>query len=103
MHDYITKIHDHPAVTGEALLLSLFLMSGADVFNGGVGKGVNHAVAGAGADNKIVSKRNDVFQVYQDNVFSLFIFQGVYDFTSKFECVQFSPLDLVNGAENNFV
>ena len=84
MQDHIAVIHDDPAVAGEALSLSLFLVFGADVFNGGIGEGVHHAVTGAGADNKIVSKRNDVFQVYQDNIFPLFIFQGVDDFTSKF-------------------
>ncbi len=84
MDDDIAIIHDHPAVTGEALLFAFFLMLGANVFDDGFGESIYHAVAGTGADNEIVSKRCDVFQVQQDDVFTLFIFQRVYDFTSKF-------------------
>lgn len=84
MEDDIAKVHDDPAVAGEALLFSLFLVLGADIFDGGFGEGVDHAVAGAGANNEIIGKRNDFFQINKDDVFSLFVFQGVYDFTSKF-------------------
>ena len=103
MQDHIAKIYNNPAVAGEALLLAFFLMVGADIFNGGFGKRVQHTVAGAGTDNKIIGKRDDFFQVHQDDIFTLFVFQGVYDFTSKFQCVQISPLGLVSGAENNLV
>jgi hypothetical protein len=103
MQDHIAIINDHPAIAREALLFSFFPMFGANVFNGGLGECVQHAVAGAGADNKIVGKRDDVFQIDQDNIFTLFVFQGVYNFTSKFQCVQISPLGLDSGAENNFV
>ena len=84
MNDNIAVIYDYPAVAGEALFLSLFFMFGANVFDGGVGERVDHTVTGAGADDEIVSKRDDFFQIYQDDVFSLFIFKGVYDFVSKF-------------------
>ena len=84
MQDHIAKIYNNPAVAGEALLLAFFLMFGADIFNGGFGEGVDHAVAGAGANNEIIGKRNDFFQINKDDIFTLFVFQGVYDFTSKF-------------------
>ena len=103
MHDHITIIDDHPAIAGETLLFSLFLMFGAEVFDGGFRERVDHAVTGAAADDEIVGKRDDAFQVYQDNIFTLFIFKGVYDFACEFQCVQVSPHGLVNGAENNFV
>ena len=103
MHNNIAIVHDHPAVTGEALLLSLFIMLGFHVVNSSIGKRVDHAVTGAVADNEIVCKRDDFFQVYQNYIFTLFIFKGVYNFTSKFKCVQVSPHGLDNGAENNFV
>ena len=103
MHNYIAIVHDHPAVAREALLFSFFLMFGTDVFDGGFSERVDHAVTGAGADDEIVGKRDDVFQVYQDDIFALFVFKGVYDFACEFQCVQVSPHNLVNGAENNFV
>ena len=103
MYNNIAIVHDHPPITGKALLLSLFIMLGSNVVNDGIGKRVDHAVTGTGANNEIVCKRNDAFQVYQNYIFALFVFQGVYNFTSKFECVQVSPHGLDNGAENNFV
>ncbi len=84
MEDDVAKIHDHPAVAGKALLFAFFLVFGANVFNDGLCKRVYHAVAGAGTNDEIIGKRNDVFQVNKDDVFSLFVFKRVYDFTSKF-------------------
>lgn len=84
MRDHIAVIHDYPAVAGETLLFALFLMLDADIFNDGFREGVDHAVAGAGADDEIVGKRNDIFQIDQDDIFTLFVFQGIYDFTGKF-------------------
>jgi hypothetical protein len=78
-------------------------MFGLDIFNGGVGKRINHAVTGTGGDNKIVGKRDNTSQVDQDNIFTLFIFKGVYNFSGKFECGQISPHGLDNGTENNFI
>jgi hypothetical protein len=103
MHNNITIVHDHPAITGEALLLSLFIVPGFHVVNSSICKSINHAITGTVADNEIVCKRDDFFQVDQDYIFTLFIFKGVYNFTSKFKCVQISPHGLDNGAENNFV
>jgi len=103
MNNNIAVIHDYPAVAGDALLLALLFMFGANVFDGGVGKRIDHAVTGAGANNEIVSKGYDFFQVYQDNIFPFFVFKGVYNFACKFQCVQISPHGLDSGAENNFV
>ena len=81
MQDHVTVVHDDPAVAGESLLFSLFLEFGANVCNGGFGKRVEHAVAGAGADDEIICEGNNVLQIDQDDVFPFFVFQGVYDFT----------------------
>jgi hypothetical protein len=56
MHDGIAKIHDHPAIAGESLFLSLFIILGSHVVNNGIAKRIDHAVAGAGTDNKIIGK-----------------------------------------------
>jgi len=103
MHNRIAIVHDHPAITGEALLLSLFIMCGFHVINNCVGKRVDHTVTCTGTNNEIVCKRDNAFQINQDYIFTLFVFKGVYNFTCKFECVQVSPHGLDNGAENNFV
>lgn len=56
MQDHVTVIYDHPAVTGEALFFALLFVIGADIVDRGVGERVYHAVAGAGADNKIIGE-----------------------------------------------
>ncbi len=56
MQDHVAVIHDHPTVTGEALFFALLLVIGADIVDGGIGERVYHAVAGAGADNKIIGE-----------------------------------------------
>jgi hypothetical protein len=103
VHNDIAIIHDHPAVAGKPLLPSLFIMFGPDVINSGIRQRIDHTVTGTGADNKIISKRDDAFQVNQDDIFALFVFKGIYNFACKFKCVQVSPHGLDNGAENNFV
>ena len=52
----IAIIHDHPAIAGKPLLLSLPTVFGADVFNGGIGQRIDHAIAGSGTNNEIVGK-----------------------------------------------
>ena len=96
MDDNIAVIHDHPAVARVALFLGFLLEFLADIVNGRIGERIEHAVAGAGADDKIIGKRCDAFQVEQDNIFSLFIFQRVDDFAGKVKRVQNSPQFLMN-------
>ena len=103
MHNNIAIVHDHPAITGESLFLSPFPMFGPNIVNGSISKCVDHTVAGTGTDNEIVGKRDNAFQVDQDDIFTLFVFKGVNNFSRKFKCVQVSPHGLDNGAENNFV
>ncbi len=103
MNNDIPKIHHHPAVAGKPLFFPLPSVFLADVVHSGIGKGIEHTVAGAGANNKIIGKGNDIFQVHQDDVFPFFVFQGVYNFAGKFERIQVSPHGFDNGVENNLV
>ena len=61
MHDYVTVIDDHPAVTGDALSLPFLFMVGINAFDCGIGQCVEHAVTGAGTQDEIVCKGYDVF------------------------------------------
>lgn len=84
MHDYIAKVGDYPAIAGKALFFALFLVFHTNIIEHRIRERVNHAIAGAGADDEIISKGNDFLNIDQDNIFSLFIFQRVDNFTSKF-------------------
>lgn len=91
MDDHIAIIHDHPAIARFALFASLFMMLRSHGFHGGIRQRVQHTVAGAGAQDKIISKRGYVFYIEQENVFAFFIFQRADNRMCKFECVQKSP------------
>lgn len=56
MDDDISKIHDHPAVTGKALHLALLFEFCPRVFDNRFCERVKHSIAGAGADDKVISK-----------------------------------------------
>ena len=84
MNDDIAIVYDNPAVAGEALQFSPLSMFGANVVNDGFCKRVHHSVTGAGANDEIVSKGDNLFNIQQDNVFPFFIFKGVYDFACEF-------------------
>ncbi len=84
MYNNIAIIHDHPAVACKTLLPALHFMLLFNVVNDRVSQRVEHAVAGAGADNKIVCKGDNPLQVEQENILTLFVFKGIYNFTCKF-------------------
>jgi hypothetical protein len=70
---------------------ALFLVILLGGFKHAFGERIQHAVAGAIADDEIISERCDVFDVEEQDVFTLFVLQGGDDFMCKFECVQISP------------
>jgi hypothetical protein len=53
------------------------------VFNDGISQRVEHPVTGAGAEDEVICKGNDFFEIDQDDIFTLFIFKGIYNFSSK--------------------
>jgi len=61
-------------------------------FKHAFGEGVEHAVACAIANDEIISEGCDIFDVKKQDVFALFVLQGIDDFMCEFECVQISPL-----------
>jgi hypothetical protein len=92
MDDHIAEIHHEPAVAGESFLLTFFFVFFAHVFKDTIGQRIQHAVTGARAKHEIIGKRDDVFQIDQDDIFTLFIFKRIDNFTGKFKCFQNSPL-----------
>ncbi|MEN9564468.1 MAG: hypothetical protein RIR73_2712 [Chloroflexota bacterium] len=91
MQDHIPKINHDPAITRVALLFSFLLVFLADFVDGGIGKGVEHAVTCASANDKIIGKGGYIFDVHQDDVFALFVFKSINDITCKVQCIQGSP------------
>jgi hypothetical protein len=84
MDDHISIIEDEPAFARLSLYATFFLIIFLGCFQHPLGERVEHAVTGAVADNKIISKRCDVFDVEQKDVFGLFVLQGIDDLMGKF-------------------
>ncbi len=59
MDDHIAKIYNDPAVAGETLFFTLLFVLLAYLFEDGVREGVQHAVTGAVAKDKVICKGNN--------------------------------------------
>ena len=92
MHDHIAEVHHEPAFARLSLHATLFLMIFFCGFEHTLGKCVQHTVTGAIAQDEIIGKGCDLFDVEKQNIFRLFVLQGVDDFMCKIESVQVSPL-----------
>lgn len=92
MYNDIPIIEHEPAFPGLTLHSSLFLIFVFCRLQYTFGKRVEHTVAGAVANDEVICKRRDVFDIEKQDVFALFILQGSDDFMREFECVQISPL-----------
>ena len=95
MHNYVTIIEHEPAFLSLPFDPSFFLMFLFGCFQHTFGKRVEHTVAGAVANDEIICKRRDVFDVEKQDVFALFVLQGSDNYMCKFECVQISPHDVI--------
>lgn len=94
MHNHIAKIHDEPAFTRLTFHTSLFLIVLFCGLEYAFGERIKHTVTGAVADNKIIGKGCDILDVEEQDIFALFVLQGIDDFMCKIESVQVSPHEL---------
>ena len=83
MHDHCAKIHYHPPGGWLAFAAAFHLVRFTDFFQHAVGQRIQHAIAGAGADDEIVSKIHYFLQIYQNDLLALFFFQGIDDCVSQ--------------------
>jgi len=91
MDNHVTVVHDEPALARFSIHAPSFLVILFQGFEYALGKRVQHPVTGAVADDEIIGKRCDIFDIEKQNILRFFVFQCVYDFVGKFECVQVSP------------
>lgn len=68
---------------GKPLLFCFLFMFFANFVYGGVRQCIKHTVTGAGANNKVVGKGRNIFDVHQYDIFAFFIFEGVDNITGK--------------------
>jgi hypothetical protein len=80
MHDYIAIIHNKPALARLPFQATFFLVIPFGGLQHTFCQGVEHTVAGAVADNEIIGKRSDIFDVKEQDVLALFVLQGFDDF-----------------------
>jgi hypothetical protein len=75
MEHYIAVVHYHPTLSGLALFPALLAMFCPDGIHRAVSQRLQHAVAGAVAENKIIGKGSYIFYVKQENIFTFFVFE----------------------------
>lgn len=92
MNDHVAEVHHQPAVLRAPFKSSLLFVFFFGRLQHSLCERVQHAVAGAVADHKIVSERGNLLYVEKQDFFTLPVLQGVDDFMGKFESVQVSPL-----------
>ena len=84
MHNHVAKIHDEPAFASLSLDATSFLIVLFRGFQNGFGKRVEHTVTGPAADDEVVGKGRYIFDIEEQDVFTLFVLQGFDDFMGKF-------------------
>jgi len=63
MHDHIAIVHDQPTVASLTFHLSLFFVFFPHILNDSLSQGIQHAVAGAVAQDKVIGKGCDVLEI----------------------------------------
>ena len=94
MHDHISQINQHPTALCIAFFFTDHLKFFFDIFQNGIGKAFDHPFAAAGAEDEIIGKRGNILNVHQQDIFTLFVLQGVDNTAGKFDWFQNSPLQL---------
>ena len=84
MHDHIAIVKDEPTLLRLTFDASFFLIVNLRSFQHAFGKRVQHAVAGAVANDEIICKGCNVFYIEEQDVFALLVLQGADDFMGKF-------------------
>ena len=84
MYDHIAVVEHEPAFARLAFNPAFLLVVLFGCFEHTFGQRVEHAVTGAVADNEVIGKGCDVFDVEQQDVFALFVLQGCDDLMCKF-------------------
>lgn len=91
MHDHVAVVHHQPALLCFAVHAAFLLVVLFGGFEHPFGERVQHAVAGAVADDEIVGKGCYTLDVEKQDILALFVLQGFDDLMCKVECVQVSP------------
>jgi hypothetical protein len=84
MYHHISVIEHEPTLLSLPFDPPSFLMFLPGGFQHTFGERVEHPVAGTVADDEIICKRRDVFDVKNQDVFALFVLQGGDDLMCKF-------------------
>ena len=75
MHDHVPIVNNDPAFVRLPLFLALLAVCLVYGIDRCVCEGAEHAVAGAGAQDEVVCKGCDVFDVEQEDVLAFFVFE----------------------------
>lgn len=94
MYDHISQIYQHPTTLGIAFFFTNHLKFFFNIFQNGIRKAFDHPFAAARTEDEIIGKRGNILNVHQQDIFTLFVLQGVDNTAGKFDWFQNSPLQL---------
>ena len=83
MHHHVTEVKHEPAFARLSLYTAFFLVIFPGRFHHAFGKRVKHAVTGSIADDEVIGKRCNILDIKKEDVFTLFVLQGVDDYMCK--------------------
>ena len=84
VHNYATIIGQHPASFGVALDTRADIVLGAHLSLHGARQGIEHAIARARTDNKIIRDRGNFADIQQQNILALLLLENVDDRMGNF-------------------
>src|SRR5512140_3006252 len=61
VHDHVAVVYDYPAVPRLALFAPALMQLAADAFQRAIRERIQHAIAGSGADDKVVCEGGNLF------------------------------------------
>jgi len=77
VEDDIAEINQDPALPRASFAAGGQLVLFVNRFRSRVCQGLQHSIAGARADDKVISKGSDTLNIQQNNILPFFRFQGI--------------------------
>ena len=91
MDHHVTVVYDDPAIASLSLSDASLAMLPPDGFKRGLGQGIEHTIARAGAQDEVVREGGDILKIEEQDILGFLFLKGVHDRMRQFKSVQTSP------------
>lgn len=91
MNDRVSQVENHPTAGRLPLGLAVNLVFLFHIDHDCFGQAVEHTIAGAVANDKVIGERGHLMDIHEKDIFALFFFKGVDDGTVDVLRIQRTP------------